>query len=313
MKLIKIGTRRSLLARAQTKMIIESFSEIDPDWHFEEEIVVTSGDLKQGTSAASCGDKRDWIDVFEDRLQDGSIRLAVHCGKDIPCDLSDGLRVLSVLNRPAANDVFIGKIKADGSRVKFAELQPGAKIGTASLRRRAQLARLQPDLNPAELRGNINTRLAQLDAVDSDWSGIILAQAGISRLGVDVAFESLDLEVFVPAVNQGILAVEYLAGDMEAESLIAKLTDSDTNLCFNAEREFVRILGADCKSAVGVYVAAVSDYQCRILAEVLSIDGKRVLRIDQTVLKSDVLVAAADAARQLLQDGAADILFINER
>ena len=313
MEVIKIGTRRSLLARAQTKMIIESFTAKDPRWRFQEEIVVTSGDLKQGTSAASCGDKRDWIDVFEDRLQDGSIRLAVHCGKDIPCDLSEGLRVLSVLNRPAPNDVFIGKLKADGTRLKFAELKADDRIGTASLRRRAQLKRLRPDLMPAELRGNINTRLAQLDAADSEWSGIILAQAGINRLGVDVEFESLDLSHFVPAVNQGILAVEYLAGDLDAEVLIRTLTDPDTDLCFNAEREFVRVLGADCKSAVGVFVAATSDQECKILAEVLSVDGQKVLRVEKTASKGEVIAAAGDAARQLLNEGAAEILFINDR
>ena len=142
MNRIKIGTRRSIMARAQCQIVGEHLKLNNAELELEEVIVLSSGDKKQGTEAANCGDKRDWIDGFEDALQDNKIDFAVHCGKDVPVDIAADLQLSSVLGRWSPFDVFIGRKLSNGTRIKFKDLPAAAIIGTASLRRKAELLRL---------------------------------------------------------------------------------------------------------------------------------------------------------------------------
>jgi hydroxymethylbilane synthase len=308
MKVVRVGTRRSLLARAQTAMVLENYKQVAPGYDFTEEVVLSSGDLKQGTEAASKGDKRDWIDKFEDRLSAGTLDLAVHCGKDVPCDIAEGLAVCSILERASAQDVFIGKLKADGSRILFNELMSGNQVGTASCRRKAQLLRIRPDLEVVEVRGNINTRLSILDDSDSALSGIILAEAGLNRLSLSLCYERLSTDLFLPAVNQGILAVEFLSTDQEVSALAARLTNTATELCFKAERAIIYQLKADCKSAVGVYAELLDSKILRVRAQVLASDGHKDLSVERSGSSNDWANLAASVADELITMGADKLL-----
>jgi porphobilinogen deaminase len=158
----RLGSRGSALALAQVELIQKAFHEKFPEDELELVIVKTTGDKKQGTPQASISDKREWIHELELGVVEGTIDLALHSGKDVPCEIHEATCLQPVLPRATATDLFIGK-NEKGRRIRFEELPNGARVGTASLRRTAQLLRLRPDLEVVELRGNVPTRLRKLD------------------------------------------------------------------------------------------------------------------------------------------------------
>lgn len=246
---MKILTRGSALALTQTRLVISKLKGLHPDSLIEEVVLKTTGDLKQGTPEAALLDKRAWIDTLEEALISGVGDLAVHSGKDLPAELMAGTEAFAILEREAPNDTFIGRL-ANGRRLKVAELPLGAKVGTASNRRREALLAFRSDLEVVPLRGNVTTRMRKLD--EGELDGIILAAAGVRRLGLEEG-EFLPIEFFVPAPAQGILAVQVRSG--VAPDLVSK----DLNSVFLAERSFARALGASCKSAIGAYAVIDGD------------------------------------------------------
>lgn len=246
---MKVLTRGSALALTQTRLVISKLREIYPERQFEEVIIKTTGDLKQGTPEAALLDKRAWIDALEEALISGAGDLAVHSGKDLPAELMAGTEAYAILEREAPNDTFIGRM-VDGRRLRISELPPGAKVGTASNRRKESLLSFRSDLEVVPLRGNVTTRMKKLD--EGELDGIILAAAGVRRLGLEEG-EHLPLEFFVPAPAQGILAIQVRSG--EVPNLISKTLNS----VFLAERAFARGLGASCKSAIGAYAVIDND------------------------------------------------------
>jgi len=278
MNKLVVGTRASLLATTQSNLIVQALLSAYPGLVVELKELKTTGDKKQGTAAASKGDKKDWIYELELAVLDETIDIAVHSGKDVPSDFEVGTEIMSVLNREDARDVFIGRKLPSGERLKFCDVPHGAKIGTASLRRQASLRRMRPDLKPVEHRGNVPTRLLKLQEL-SHLSGIVLAKAGVERLAIkDCVFEEFATQDMMPAVNQGILCVQFKASRSEVRALVSKLTDPATQSCFTAERACVSVLGADCKSSVSVF-AKLEDGKISLSARVLLTDGTKNIEV----------------------------------
>ena len=193
---ITVGTRSSLLALTQAhKFLVELQAISKTDYsellHSKTQLILTEGDLKQGTQDAGKLTKKAWIREIEDALVDGRIDVAIHSGKDIPADIHEDTKLLPILRREYPFDIFIGKIDENGNRKKFSSLDADALIGTASLRRRLFSQRINPNFKIVEHRGNVPTRLTKLDESES-LSGIILAEASLKRLGFNIEYETLE-------------------------------------------------------------------------------------------------------------------------
>ena len=227
---MRIGTRGSPLALAQARWVAERLPE-----DCEIVPIVTSGDRRRAVD-----DKREWVQEIEEALARGEIDVAVHSAKDVPTPLPDGFAIVGAPARANPSDALCGAPSLDA-------LPEGARVGTSSLRRRAQLLARRPDVEAVELRGNVDTRLRKL--ADGEADALILAAAGLERLGRGDAIDAvLD---FVPAAGQGILLLEGRAGDEP----LAALNDDAAWAALHAERAVVGALGADCRSAVGVHAS----------------------------------------------------------
>lgn len=222
---LRVGTRGSALALVQARWVADRLEDA------EIVEIVTSGDQARGV-----GDKSRWVDTIEAALVGGEIDLAVHSAKDVPAELADGCAIVATPPRASAADVLVG------------QWPEGARIGTSSLRRQAQLLSVRPDLELVELRGNVDTRLRKLDAGEAD--GIVLAAAGLERLRITRAATPLD---FVPAPGQGTLAIEARADDERVRSAVQAVHDAATFADLEAERAAVRGLAATCHTPVGIH------------------------------------------------------------
>jgi hydroxymethylbilane synthase len=232
---LRVGTRGSALALAQARWVAERMEDA------EIVEIVTSGDR-----ARAVGDKSRWVDAIEAALVAGEIDLAVHSAKDVPAELAAGCALVATPPRASALDVLVRRA---GGATALAGLPDGARVGTSSLRRRAQLLSVRPDLEIVELRGNVDTRLRKLDAGEAD--AIVLAAAGLERLGLERDATPLDV---VPAPGQGTLAIEARADDERVRRGVAIVHHAATFADLEAERAAVRVLGATCHTPVGIHV-----------------------------------------------------------
>jgi hydroxymethylbilane synthase len=257
---IILGARGSELAQAQTALVATALQQAWPGIEIGTEIIKTRGD--EGSPGASepidprAGRKGLFTAEIERVLASGGIDIAVHSAKDLPSDEAPGLEVGGVLPRAAVEDVLISK-----SRGGLAALPDGCVVGTGSVRRQHQLRWRRPDLNTFELRGNVPTRLRKLD--ENPWEAIVLARAGIERLGhalwprgirvgSRIFFaEVMDKEFFLPAGGQGVIALQVRSEDAKTKRLVEIVNDMPTLLCLRAEREFLRLLQGDCGTPVG--------------------------------------------------------------
>ncbi len=236
---MRLGTRRSALALAQAELVADMLggAEIVP--------LSTGGDR-----APRGGDKSRWVDELERALEDGSIDLAVHSAKDLPGELAEGLELLGCPAREPPEDVLCGVGALE-------RLAPGARVGTSSLRRVAQLRSAREDLEVVPVRGNVDTRLAKLADGEQRLDAIVLARAGLRRLGREhEAGATLDAARFVPAPGQGALALEGRAGDEHARRAAAAVTDERAMTELRAERALARELQADCETPLGAHARA---------------------------------------------------------
>lgn len=241
---MRVGTRGSALALAQAQNVAERLPGA------ELVVLSTSGDRGQHS-----GDKARWVDTIERALIDRQIDLAVHSAKDVPAQLADGLELVGSPPRADPRDVLCGARS-------LAELPPGARVGTGSLRRAAQLRALRDDLEPVALRGNVDTRLRKLAERADGIHAIVLARAGLERLGRDGPAgpeDRVPLDELVPAAGQGTLALQARSDDPHVRDVLAAagLCDPDTELALAAERALVRALGADCHSALGAHARVI--------------------------------------------------------
>jgi hydroxymethylbilane synthase len=216
----------------------------NPGLDLERRIIKTSGDKFLDVSLAAAGGKGLFTKEIEDQLLAGAIDVAVHSLKDLPTQLPAGLTIGAVLERADARDVLISH-----RYQSVDELPTGARVGTSSIRRKAQLLARRPDLRIAEIRGNVGTRIQQAAELD----GIILAAAGLQRLGLTPPAYPLDMEVMLPAVGQGIIACEIREGDATAREVLATINDASTRACAEAERAFLRAIGGGCQLPFAAY------------------------------------------------------------
>jgi hydroxymethylbilane synthase len=234
---MRIGTRRSALALAQARAVAE---RLQGDGAGDVELVPisTSGDRDQGA-----GDKSRWVAELEEGLANGALDLAVHSAKDVPGDLAEGLELLGTPKRAAMEDVLCGAAGLEA-------LAAGARVGSSSIRREAQLRSAREDLHVVAIRGNVDTRLRKL--ADSDLDAIVLARAGLERLELESEIGAvLELERFVPAPGQGIVVLEGRTDDAVARGRAERITDAETFACLQAERALARELNASCHTPLG--------------------------------------------------------------
>lgn len=266
-----VGTRSSQLALWQADFVIGELKAKYPELVVEKRLMTTKGDKILNAPLAKIGGKGLFTKELETAMLDGEIDIAVHSLKDMPVVVPEGLVITAVTQRADPGDAFVSpKYKS------FQLLPQGAKVGTSSLRRRAQLLHIRPDLHIEDLRGNVNTRLRKME--EEDFDGIILACAGLKRLGFEEKIRQvLPQSVCLPAVGQGALAIECRQNDSQTRELLEFLNDRRTRLCTEAERGFLATVEGGCQVPVGVH--AVSEGEgIRIEAVIASLDGSSLFR-----------------------------------
>ncbi len=298
---IIIGSRGSELALWQTGSTRSSLEERFPDSEFEVRIITTKGDAVLDTALSKIGDKGLFTKEIETALLSGEIDLAVHSLKDLPTVQPEGLRIGSVSSRETPNDVLISKTAAS-----IDELPLGARVATGSLRRRSQLLNYRPDLEIVEIRGNVPTRINKFLA--SDLDAMILAYAGVHRLGLDPHISQVvPTAILLPAVGQGAMAVEIRDGDDEIATMLRAINDSDTESCITAERAFLRRLEGGCQVPIGSH-ATIFDGHLLLEGFVGMTDGTRAIRDSIEGDATDAARLGTELADRCFANGAADIL-----
>lgn len=302
---LRLGTRGSALALAQAELVAKALGDA--------EIVTirTSGD--EGTrrdppadGGAPGGDKARFVREIERALIDGEVDLGVHSAKDLPTELPDGLELAGVPGREDPRDAYVGDASSLG------DVPEGSRIGTSSLRRRAQILALRPDVEVVEVRGNVDTRLAKLEA--GDYDGLVLAAAGLRRLSraEEIAFP-LELGDFVPAPGQGALAIEARHSDDRPAAAAASITDRGVLGAVSAERALVAALEASCNTPLGANATLEQGGQMRIRAFCGLPDGSEWLRDEMAMDASDPEAIGRALAERMKAAGAAEILGRAER
>ncbi|HSG41710.1 MAG TPA: hydroxymethylbilane synthase [Anaerolineales bacterium] len=298
MKLI-FATRPSKLARWQTNYVISALKNLHPDLECEEKVITTQGDKILDKPLPEIGGKGLFTQELESELLNGDVHCAVHSLKDLPVENPAGITVGCI---PVRADVRDALISANG--YTHTTLPNGASIGTSSLRRAAQILSLRPDIHIQSLRGNVDTRLHK--AMDGQYDAIILAGAGLTRLGLDKQVtEWLSLDAMLPAPGQGALAVQCRADDKETIALLSKFENEATRKAIAAERAFLQGLGGGCSVPVAAY-ATVEDQVVHLTGLVISEDGKTVVKL--TGKGADALKLGNELAQRAIEQGADEIL-----
>ena len=298
MRPVRLGTRGSTLALAQAGLVAQM---LDAD--VELVVITTSGDETSRTAASSVGDKSRFVKEIEEALLAGEIDLAVHSAKDVPGVLPDGLAIVGVPAREDARDALCGAPSLD-------ELEPGASVGTSSLRRRAQLLAARPDLCVSELRGNVDTRLRKL--AEGSHDAVVLAVAGLKRLGRSEGVP-VPVDVMTPAPGQGCLALEARRDDPHATTLAGALTDQEALVRLTAERAVVEGLDATCHTPVAAYATLHDDGALWLSAFAGLPDGSTWIRDGLSGSAADPGALGREVAARLLSAGAGELLAEAER
>ena len=295
--MIRLGTRGSALALAQARWVAERLRgevELVP--------IKTSGDERR-RAIPELVDKSRFVKEIEEALLAGEIDLAVHSAKDVPAELPDGLAIVGVPQRADPRDALCGAASLE-------RLADGAVVGTASLRRRAALLALRPDLDVRDLRGNVDTRLRHL--AEGDFDAILLAQAGLDRLGRSDEGNPLDPERFTPAAGQGCLVLEARADRPEVAEAATALTDRDALACLTAERALVRALSATCNTPVGATTVTDGD-DLRLVTFVGLPDGSHWIRDEDSGSAAEPAALGEAVGQRMLAAGAGELLAEAER
>jgi len=300
-KRIVIGTRGSRLALWQTNHVVEKLRQLYPDKGIAIKEIKTQGDVAQNVPFSQVGRTGIFIKELESALLSGEIDLAVHSLKDLPSQVNAGFALPAVLEREDPRDVLVSRLG-----LPLDKLPPGARIGTGSPRRGAQVRAFRPDLQICLLRGNVDTRLRK--AASEDYEGAILAAAGIKRLGRDKEItQYLSLEICLPAVGQGAMAVETRADDTSLIELVAALDHPPTNRATAAERALLKYLGGGCQVPIAAY-GEVDGERLRLRAMVASPNGARLLRAEGTGPAEAPEELGRKVGDKLLALGAAELL-----
>ncbi len=295
MRIVRVGTRGSRLALAQTGQVIETLRATHPSISFESVVIKTTGDIRSDVPFAAVGTKGMFVKEIEEALLSSAIDLAIHSLKDMPGELPAGLALGAVPTREDPRDALVSH------GVTLDKLHLGARIGSSSLRRQAQIRAFRPDLIVDDLRGNLDTRIRKLD--DGNFDGIILACAGLERLGLTSRIsERLSIDISVPAPGQGALALEVRAEDSETKNLLDSVNDKDASDAITAERAFQLTLDGGCHVPAGAFAEVRGDV-LSIIAMIAAPDGSEVLRAERMGSRADAAKIGIDAATELLDRG----------
>lgn len=301
MREIVIGTRDSALALWQTRWVEAGLKKNWPDYHFRVVDIKTKGDKLLDVSLSKIGDKGLFTKELELWMLDGKIDLAVHSMKDIPTKLPPGLMIGAVCRREDPGDVVVSH-----KGYKLMDLPRGAKVGTSSLRRRAQLLNYRPDLSLHDIRGNLNTRFRKMD--EENFDAIILAAAGVKRMGWEEKItENISYDICLPAVGQGAIGIECRADDEEILKIAGVLNDPDAADAITGERAFLRKLEGGCQIPIGS-LGEIKGEQLTLYGLVASLDGRTVLRSSLEGKRSEADSLGKKLAEKLIQMGAEKIL-----
>ncbi len=302
---IRIGTRGSDLALWQARWVRQALERLHPGLTVSVHTIKTTGDRILDAPLSKIGDKGLFTREIEHALLDETIDIAVHSLKDLPTELPEGLTIGAVSEREDPRDVFIPHPE---NAVRTLAGQPrGARIATGSLRRQCQLYHLRPDLSVIDIRGNLATRMRKL--AGSDWQGMLLARAGVARLGwEDRIGETIPAETILPAVGQGALGIEIRAGDERVGRLVQALGHQPTKQATDAERALLRRLQGGCQVPIGTYGRLGADGRLALDAVVGSLDGKTVVRGKTSGDPAEAERLGTRLADQLISDGAGQIL-----
>lgn len=296
-----IGTRQSLLALWQSNHIAALLRAQYPDCIVTLKKIVTKGDRILDVPLAQIGGKGLFTKEIETELLDGTIDLAVHSLKDMPTVLPEGLCLTAITERANVGDAFVSN-----KYNSFSELPQGAKLGTSSLRRKAQLLAARPDLNIVDLRGNVDTRLRKLD--EGQMDAIILAAAGLERLGhADRIKEVIPASVCLPAVGQGALAIECREDNAEVRQMLEFLNHLPTKQATDAERAFLGLIEGGCQVPIGVH-ADIAGGKAHVNAIIASLDGRTVLKSSIDGDAANAVKLGRELGQKMLSEGGREIL-----
>ena len=296
-----MGSRGSPLALRQTEIVQEQLSALGIETQLIK--VKTSGDVFLDKPLHQLTGFGVFVAEIDERMLCGEIDLAVHSMKDLPTKRPEELTVSAVLKRDSPYDILLCR---NGPVQSLEELKEGSVVGTSSMRRTAQLRRARPDLQITSLRGNLQTRLRKLD--QGEFDAIVLAQAGLERMGLERDYLRLDGERFVPSANQGTIIVVARRGS-KAELHSRLLDDAPTRTETMIERKILETVGGGCVVPMAVH-ALTKNGRARVLAEVLSLDGKRFVRVDEIISlqEDDPLSRAEDMGRRLMKMGGRELV-----
>jgi len=290
-----VGARGSQLSVAQTNWVIQELKKVNPDSEYEIKTIITKGDTD--TRPLFTIDQKGIFEKEIDRaVAQKEVDFAVHSLKDVPSEIDDSLILACIPKREVVNDVFIS---SDGSTLET--IKPGgAVIGTSSLRRAVQVTRKRSDVIVKPIRGNIETRIRKV--FDENYDAVILAQAGISRLGVDVKFTQLPIDDFSPSPGQGAIAIVARADDSQTISMLKKIEDADSRLEIEAERALSDFVDSGCRFPVGAY-AKSNGSEMTLSVVAFSVDGKKSLQVKKTGDKKDPKSLGKSAGEKLREKG----------
>ncbi|MCU7496065.1 MAG: hydroxymethylbilane synthase [Ignavibacteria bacterium] len=299
---IIIGSRGSELAMWQSNFIKKEIERKNKSVSVEIRLVKTKGDKILDVALSKIGDKGLFTKELEVELLNGRIDLAVHSLKDLQTDIPEGLKLAAVTKRHPVEDALIARKKG----MTISDLKEGAIVATGSLRRRAQLLHIRPDLKIVELRGNVPTRIKKFE--ESGWDAIILARAGVERLGLKKHISSIiPVEEILPAVGQGALGLEISAGNSMAEEILRSVHDEETYIAAMAERAFLKALEGGCQVPIGAF-AGVKPNGLYLDGIVGAIDGTVTFRKKVRGSRKDSAKLGQALAKDLVEAGAGEIL-----
>jgi hydroxymethylbilane synthase len=296
-----IGTRGSALAVWQAEWVQTHLRELEPGLSVSLKRIKTTGDRILDTPLAMVGGKGLFVKEIEEALTRADIDLAIHSMKDVPTQLPDGLEILSI---PAREDPRDALISREGDVLQ--NLPSGARIGTSSLRRQAQLLHARPDFKVMMLRGNLDTRLRKLEA--GDYDAILLAAAGLRRLGLEQRItEFLSDDVCLPAISQGALGLEGRADDQFVRSLVGRLEDPAARIAVMAERAFLERLEGGCQVPIAAH-ATIDNQTLTLQGLIATVDGARLIRGSEEGSLGQASTVGTTLAERLLSQGGREIL-----
>ncbi len=293
-----VGARGSKLSVAQTNWVISELKKANPDSEFVIKTITTKGDT-DARPLFTIDQKGIFEKEIDRAVAQKEIDFAVHSLKDVPSKLDENLTLACIPKREVVNDVFIS---SDGSTLE--EIKEGAIIGTSSLRRAVQISRKRPDVKVKPIRGNIETRIRK--ASGEEFDAIVLAQAGISRLGVDVKYSPLSISDFSPSPGQGAIAIVARADDSQTVSMLKKIEDNDSRLEIEAERALSEFVDSGCRFPVGAY-AKSNGSEMTLTVTAFSVDGKKSLQVSKTGNKEDPKSLGKSTGEELRQKGVNDL------